>query len=910
MAFTPDTFSVITQPIGGTGIRFISYRTPDTIAEVTTEDYFVGVSKFGVKEHDLIFVVPLTDGEETYILTLRIDADGNGTGTITESEGATRNFDSRAAVAAARIPGSTNAVYTLGYASAGDGGAARYKRVALEPSHAGKIQSLDGAWWELDEEVWRPKMFGTPANGIGRDDLLMQAMFSAAPDGKEIVIPAATYRFQGRVDILNKSLKVDARGATFFMAANTLAFLISSEPVVRTLTADYVPGALSISVSALPVALQMGDAFKIVSDAVDPANRDSGSSATQYRIGEWAHAGEGSTTTSIVLKTPLRFSRAVNPVSSGGEEARVNSYRTTYNAKVLVLSGHTVDWTGGSIRYEDGHEANWNNGGIQVKGMMQAKIHGMAFPKGYSIALSLAGNYRNEVTQCYFGNLRNNTGGGQYGYGIADASFATLVHGCVMLHPRHGYTTAAPATVAATSDTTLLLSQGRTIGAQVSDCVGFGSDAAVFDTHHDAEDVTFKNCKVFGGGMAFGMRGRNITFDGCQALGVVDAFYCFTEYEGGDPDDDLLVAGKPEGATTGRVINPVIRCSGLPFYAASVRSLDIVNADVVSAQHRLIDAEGSNVTWVGHTRFKVSTMDGAMPITENAAAGAIGVRTLTSAWGGLQDWPSRQTVAEGCSMLLDMTAATDATNSIFAVKCQAAADGFYNYGQVKAILSSAFSDLVSGPEASYWASENSNIEVEVVGAADNSKIAGVKGKRLKVTTTDLSAWWNDTGDPRSNERLSWSAKPDVAVVGTGSMITTVYEALYAPTAFIDSNGHYVRHEFNIKKTGTTGVATVRIRSTGGSQVDVPMASTDVNCRIVVEVFTRGDNSQDFMYWWSTSNAAGLATPAGQGNRLESRTDNLSNAPGRILFFDAQAVVGDTLTFRNTRIYGDVSGFGI
>src|SRR5690606_20667332 len=41
---------------------------------------------------------------------------------------------------------------TNGFAIVGDGGAALYKRVASEPTHAGKVMSADGAWWELAEK--------------------------------------------------------------------------------------------------------------------------------------------------------------------------------------------------------------------------------------------------------------------------------------------------------------------------------------------------------------------------------------------------------------------------------------------------------------------------------------------------------------------------------------------------------------------------------------------------------------------------------------------------------------------------------------------------------------------------------------------------------------------------------------
>lgn len=51
-------------------------------------------------------------------------------------------------------------VQTLCYAAPGDGGGARYRRAASEPSHAGKWQDAAGAWWEIAERSLRIQHFG------------------------------------------------------------------------------------------------------------------------------------------------------------------------------------------------------------------------------------------------------------------------------------------------------------------------------------------------------------------------------------------------------------------------------------------------------------------------------------------------------------------------------------------------------------------------------------------------------------------------------------------------------------------------------------------------------------------------------------------------------------------------------
>ncbi|SBW14025.1 hypothetical protein BR10RB9215_C10844 [Brucella sp. 10RB9215] len=70
------------------------------------------------------------------------------------------NFASRADVEITNIPALVTYLRTAGYYAAGDGGAALYQRSSSEPSHAGKVQSADGAWWELASATLTPHQFG------------------------------------------------------------------------------------------------------------------------------------------------------------------------------------------------------------------------------------------------------------------------------------------------------------------------------------------------------------------------------------------------------------------------------------------------------------------------------------------------------------------------------------------------------------------------------------------------------------------------------------------------------------------------------------------------------------------------------------------------------------------------------
>ncbi|MDN0121873.1 phage tailspike protein [Yersinia aleksiciae] len=96
-------------------------------------------------------------------------------------------FGSVADVQAANIPSSTKYINVDGYYGAGDGGAANYKQVASEPTHAGKIQSADGNWWEIIDNPVNPLQFGAKGDGTTLDGL---ACSNAVLTGRALVLPS------------------------------------------------------------------------------------------------------------------------------------------------------------------------------------------------------------------------------------------------------------------------------------------------------------------------------------------------------------------------------------------------------------------------------------------------------------------------------------------------------------------------------------------------------------------------------------------------------------------------------------------------------------------------------------------------------------------------------------------------
>lgn len=119
-------------------------------------------------------------------------------------------FGSVADVQAANIPSSTKYINVDGYYSAGDGGAANYKQVASEPTHAGKIQSADGNWWEITETSISPEQLGAKGDGVTEDGIAYKNTFAV---GRGVEFTAGrTYLINGVTGIPVKGQIIKGNG--------------------------------------------------------------------------------------------------------------------------------------------------------------------------------------------------------------------------------------------------------------------------------------------------------------------------------------------------------------------------------------------------------------------------------------------------------------------------------------------------------------------------------------------------------------------------------------------------------------------------------------------------------------------------------------------------------------------------
>ncbi len=173
----------VKQSIQFNGASFFASTEQGALADTAIQPSAIGVS---VQAHDAFLdaLAAMTGGSEGQVIAFDENGDpvatNAGAGDMLtpvydtddiamDAFGGGIRVATRGALASATVTADVGYIQTVGYASSADGGGALYKRVETEPSHAGKVQSADGAWWELANEVVKPAMFGAVGDGVVDD---------------------------------------------------------------------------------------------------------------------------------------------------------------------------------------------------------------------------------------------------------------------------------------------------------------------------------------------------------------------------------------------------------------------------------------------------------------------------------------------------------------------------------------------------------------------------------------------------------------------------------------------------------------------------------------------------------------------------------------------------------------------
>jgi hypothetical protein len=227
-------------------------------------------------------------------------------------------FDVVADAQAASIAATKKAVLVFGFATLGIGGA-RYKRVATQPTHAGKFRSTDrflpegttdatnGGWWEICEPIIDARMLGA-VSGSNADDAMAAAIAVAAALGVPLLIPAGTFIFTKEVNlsaligskiILGGDVVFDFTGATSAVDFPNFGHVVvigDALVALPALSADITNGATSITFSGAH-GLQQMDRFC----AFNPTHGSFNGQRTVYYAGEWYEAVTIDSTTAVTV---------------------------------------------------------------------------------------------------------------------------------------------------------------------------------------------------------------------------------------------------------------------------------------------------------------------------------------------------------------------------------------------------------------------------------------------------------------------------------------------------------------------------------------------------------------------------------------------------------------------------------
>lgn len=140
----------MTDSIGGALIRLWGYGTRDSRATVTASGYVTGAAEIGLRVGDLVLVVEWdADNVQQSAYTTRVASIVNDAATLVYDDNYLQEFSTLANFRAANIGGSIETVRVNGALTAGDSPPMTLVRKSSEPTHQGKFQSADGAWWEF-----------------------------------------------------------------------------------------------------------------------------------------------------------------------------------------------------------------------------------------------------------------------------------------------------------------------------------------------------------------------------------------------------------------------------------------------------------------------------------------------------------------------------------------------------------------------------------------------------------------------------------------------------------------------------------------------------------------------------------------------------------------------------------------
>lgn len=766
---------------------------------------------------------------------------------------------------------------------------------------------------------------------------------------------------------------------------------------------SYSEGDLDIDLASnMAAPLRPGQPFKIVSDAIDPANRDDGSAANQYRLGEWATAGRrevsagsfvvgrnyriktvgttdftliGATSNAagatfsatgagtgtgvawdedqgvaqITLSKPLKYFMGIDPadpaLSEGlqtagsfttgrsymilsvgttdftligasantvgvvftatgagtgtgtavANEAIVNGYTTAFDAKVLVPDAsarvHIKDCT---FCYAEGLAATVDAQAVQVKGYVDPVIEGCKVTRSYGAGFSTC-NYNAIIRDCVALRCENNTSEGQYGYGISDqGGYGLKVINFSGADCRHVYTSSVITEPTSETNPLALLSTGRTMSTQITGGHGTGGNNAIWDTHHSTDNLHMLNLTAEDGNTAgFSMRGRGIRISSASVINCNAGVSIFTEYDSGDTNDDLLVAGKELQYFTNAFVNDLRVTSSLYALDFSMAEVWFGGVNVYETeQPRFI--QGSGIAHIsGNHSWKC---------TDSTTAASIILAEIPTSYG--------RSVFPRTKIYIDGDVTLDASGANAGVTLFEIGDlcDIVVRGQLNVTLPAGATYASFSGDGTLRTEGSGVIHVTVNGAADNSVIADfadVYGQR--VTSSDGTIDWHPAQGNGQLVCLYSVVQPD-SIAGTGSEIGDAFQfpnLLNIKKAMATTGEGRLHCKMHFYLDGG-GAATLKWDSFGNYRSQVAMAAGETNTQLDMTISVRSATETGMTFHWQVGTGA---TITNEKTVNYSRVDTVADmtGSGSLIDFDPTIDVGSTLQITGYELFGTEGG---
>ena len=632
---------------------------------------------------------------------------------------------------------------------------------------------------------------------------------------------------------------LDMQGGLILVDANVQAldWKATVEVESEALTSDYVKGSTSLDITNIgQFTIRNDKVCKIVSDAVDPSDRDEGSSSSQYRVSEFFVTSDISDAHEVFLTKPLKFTTGISPTSTSGDEARVDSYTTALNARVVMVDNDERFILRNARFISEPLQGTWTNKTMTISGFVRPLIENIDILHGYNIGIKLSGTYQATLRNIFVEQLKDDISSSNFGYGIGDAGYGTTVENLHIKNVRHGYTSAVSTLAANETNAYSILQSGRTENGSVRGGTAISSSSAPWDTHQSSDNVVFETNTCDTDTTAYGMRGRNITVISPRILRCNVGFYCFNEYASGSTDDDFWTAGKePEDVTSGHIISPLILdCNETPIYGSYSFLRLSGTGQVRTKDHTMLLNQGGSLTVSGRHEFTsyggtVSHSNtGCITVTETNSA-------MTSAF------TNAKTTIDG-TVVIDAREAT--TSGVVGVSlgdnCELVITG-----KLKLMLPSSSTFATLGTGASIKTEKGGVIEVSVEGANDSTLFDPDDMAGCDVIATDGTAYWYDSSDNRGLVETYKDTDSDTTLVGAAtesSSFTPLGQKSWNHLVNEKGTGH-MKLELYGTKSGTNDSTSINIRSNSSNYVgklQMPTFARWFKLTLEVNVHSSGD----------------------------------------------------------------------